>query len=63
MAKPQRMFVVTVLGVYLAFAPTGWQGAWYGYGAAAWLCVAVTAGAAITMIRRTRVAVKRIRGT
>ncbi len=63
MAKPQRMFAVTVLAVYLVFAPAGWQGAWCGYGAAAWLWVAVTAGAVITMIRRTRVAVKGIRGT
>ncbi len=53
MAKPHRMFLVTMLCLYMMVTPGAWQTGYRGLGPAGWLCVVVTLGASITMIRRT----------
>jgi phosphatidylglycerophosphate synthase len=55
MAKPQRMFVMTLVGLYLGLAPASWQPAWgaegrWGLAAAALGVIAV--GALWTAVRR-----------
>jgi phosphatidylglycerophosphate synthase len=48
MAKPHRMFIVTVLAVFCAVAPTSWQ-AWR---PAAWVLLLVVVGSIATSVRR-----------
>jgi phosphatidylglycerophosphate synthase len=57
MAKPQRMFVVTVLAVYMAATPTAWQpqstiGSREAMGLAAMALAIIIVGGLITALRR-----------
>jgi phosphatidylglycerophosphate synthase len=57
MAKQQRMFLATVVGVYMALAPAAWRPAWgpegrWGLAGAILLVIAV--GSALTAARRIR---------
>ncbi len=52
MAKPQRMFVLTVLGVYLGVAPLDWQAHWGDWGIlASGLALIISLGI-VTAVRR-----------
>lgn len=61
MAKPQRMFLVTMLCLYMVLTPGTWQVGYLGIGPAGWICVVVTCGAVITMIRRTLRAARKLK--
>jgi phosphatidylglycerophosphate synthase len=53
MAKPQRMFFVTLLGAFCALAPSNWMP----FRPAVWILGLIVAGSALTAIRRiTRIA-------
>ncbi|MBI4660239.1 MAG: CDP-alcohol phosphatidyltransferase family protein [Verrucomicrobia bacterium] len=55
MAKQQRMFVVTLIGVYCAVAPLAWQPVWgdeTGWGIPAAGLALIVVGSVITAIRR-----------
>jgi hypothetical protein len=56
MAKPQRMFVMTVVALYLAFSPQGWQPVWQldsgSYGLPAAALLVITLGGLLTAVRR-----------
>jgi hypothetical protein len=57
MAKPQRMFVVTVLAVYMAATPTAWQpqstiGSHEAMGLAAMALAIIIVGGLTTALRR-----------
>lgn len=52
MAKQHRMFVITMISIYMAISPRAYQPVWHGRGLmGAALCV-IVAGAVITVIRR-----------
>jgi len=53
MAKQHRMFVMTLVCVYLALSPASWQPAWKGCGLIAAALWVIAAGALITCARRT----------
>lgn len=55
-AKPHRMFLVTVVSLYCAIAPSNWQPlhAESGWGAAAVALAIISAGSVITAFRRIR---------
>ena len=57
MAKPHRMFLVTVVSLYCAIAPSSWQPlhAGSGWGAAAIALAVISLGCAITAFRRIRI--------
>lgn len=59
MAKPQRMALATLLGVYLALAPESWRLPW---GEARVVLVVVIAGAILTAIRRLTRAAAHLQG-
>lgn len=64
LAKPQRMFVVTITGVYMALAPATWHLAWGPDGAwgIASIALAVIAfGGAVTAMRRLSRAARSLR--
>lgn len=52
MAKPQRMFVVTVAALAVALAPAAWQPAWLGRGIAAAALAIIFVGSLVTALRR-----------
>jgi len=52
MAKPQRMFLVTVLSLYCGLAPATWQLPGQPWGPAAWLLALISLGCVITAVRR-----------
>jgi phosphatidylglycerophosphate synthase len=56
MAKQQRMFAITVLGIYAALAPASWQPAWTvagaEFGLASLVLAAVIVGSLATALRR-----------
>ena len=56
MAKPHRMFLVTVVSLYCAVAPTSWQPlhAESGWGVAAVALAVISLGCVITAMRRLR---------
>ncbi len=58
MAKPQRMFLVTLLGVYNGLTPTSWQPVWNSsqghLGIAALVLALIIAGGLLTAWRRLR---------
>jgi phosphatidylglycerophosphate synthase len=63
MAKPQRAFVMTLLAVYCAAAPSAWRvdlGV-PGWGAAAWVLALVIAGEVWTALRRLGRIARRLR--
>ncbi len=63
MAKPQRMFLVTVTALYCGLAPTAWQ--WTddsGRGLPALACAVVCAGSVLTAIRRLMRGARALRG-
>ena len=55
MGKPQRMALVTMLGVYLCFAPESWRWSW---GEARAALAIIVIGGVVTAIRRLRRAAK-----
>lgn len=52
MAKPQRMFVMTVVGVYLGVAPVDWQPLWHDRGIVAAGLLVIILGGSVTALRR-----------
>lgn len=62
MAKPQRMFVVTVVALYLALAPAAWRPVVEGYGLPAMALGVIAVGAAWTVGRRLRNVARQLRG-
>lgn len=56
MAKPQRMFFVTVVCLYAGLAPAAWQPvhAASGWGVAAFVLILIIAGCVVTIARRLR---------
>lgn len=58
MAKPHRMFAVTLLGLYMAFAPTAWQPAW---GLPTLVLALILIGGLITIYRRLQGAANHLR--
>ncbi len=52
MAKPQRVFVVTLCAIYLALAPQAWQPEWDGFGLPAAALLIIFLGALLTAARR-----------
>lgn len=53
MAKPQRMFTVTVVALYAGLVPESWQPAWPGFGGLMALALAlIVAGGILTSFRR-----------
>jgi len=52
MAKPQRMFVMTVVGVYLGVAPADWQPLWHDRGIVAAGLSIIILGGILTALRR-----------
>jgi phosphatidylglycerophosphate synthase len=52
MAKPQRIFVVTLCAGYLALAPQTWQPSWQGWGLAALALALIIVGGLLTSVRR-----------
>ena len=51
MAKPQRMFFVTMLALWCAATPAGWQ-VWAGLGAPVWVLGLIVLGGSVTAVRR-----------
>jgi phosphatidylglycerophosphate synthase len=52
MAKPQRMFFVTLCAAYLAIAPRAWQPNWYGWELPALTLAVIFLGGLLTAARR-----------
>jgi len=52
MAKPQRMFVVTVLALVMALAPASWAVLWSGLGPVAIALALISAGCVLTAVTR-----------
>lgn len=52
MAKPQRMFFVTVGAIYAGVAPAAWLGPWGGWGLGSWLLLLIGVGCVVTAVRR-----------
>jgi phosphatidylglycerophosphate synthase len=52
MAKPHRMFVITVACLYMALSPRSWQFSWNGQGVMAVALWIICLGAVITCVRR-----------
>jgi phosphatidylglycerophosphate synthase len=52
MAKPQRMFVMTCVGVYLGIAPADWQPTWHDRGIVAAGLLVIILGGIVTSLRR-----------
>jgi phosphatidylglycerophosphate synthase len=67
MAKPQRMFVLTLLAVYSAAAPTAWQPNWIiggtTLGLAAMTLALIAAGSLVTAVGRLQRAARHLRQT
>jgi len=59
MAKPQRMALVTILAIFMAFARTTWQ---MQTSAVKWVLLAVIVGCVATAVRRLRRAAKALEG-
>ncbi len=66
MAKPHRMFLCTIVCLYIGCTPTAWnvsfESAWLP-GLPAWILLVICAGSALTSIRRLRRVVTDLRGT
>lgn len=57
MAKPHRMFVVTVTGLYMALAPAAWQPSWGpsdAWGVTSAALIIISLGGVVTALRRLR---------
>ena len=52
MAKPHRMFVVTVAALYCGLTPAAWQPTWRGWGVPALALLVIAAGGLLTAGRR-----------
>jgi hypothetical protein len=64
MAKPQRMFIMTVACLYCAAAPTAWQqGSRNGWGVMALTLAVVFAGSLLTSWRRLVRIARILKGT
>ena len=63
MAKPQRMFLLTLACVYCAAAPRSWQilDGWDGRGILAIVLMAIIAGGVVTAWRRLAIIARRLR--
>ncbi|HEX4645756.1 MAG TPA: CDP-alcohol phosphatidyltransferase family protein [Verrucomicrobiae bacterium] len=65
MAKPHRMFLVTLLGIYNGLSPSNWQPLWSGgHGLAAMVLVVIIVGGLLTAGRRllrTAAALRKLR--
>jgi len=66
MAKQKRMFIVTVVSVWMAAAPVEWRGDWNvmdeGRGAMAIALAVIVLGCGVTFWRRVRLLAHRLRG-
>jgi phosphatidylglycerophosphate synthase len=54
MAKPQRMFVLTVAALYMALLPQNWRPVWGGFTVPSFALVIIIIGSLVTVIRRLR---------
>jgi phosphatidylglycerophosphate synthase len=54
LAKPQRMFVVTLVALFAGLAPLSWQGPWGGHGPAFWALLLIGIGCLLTAALRLR---------
>lgn len=63
MAKQHRMFVMTLICIYLAITPASLQPIWKGHGLMALGLLIVIIGAAVTCIRRLLIIVATLKGT
>lgn len=55
MAKPQRMFIVTVAAIYCALVPAFWPASAYQqFSAAGWALILIIIGCVVTALRRLR---------
>jgi len=63
MAKPHRMFAITIVCLYCAATPAAWQpiDSPTGWGLAAWMLVIIIAGGLLTLARRWRWITMRLR--
>lgn len=62
MAKPHRMFLVTVIAIFMALAPGSWQVVWHGWGIPAVTLAVIALGCLITSVRRLMRGARRLRG-
>lgn len=62
MAKPQRMFVVTVVALFLALAPASWRPVVAGHGLATMALAVIVVGSSWTAWRRLRNVARQLRG-
>jgi phosphatidylglycerophosphate synthase len=60
MAKPQRMFLVTVVALYLALAPAAWRPQWHAAGLPELALAVIVLGAGWTAMARLRRIAKRL---
>jgi len=61
MAKPQRMFLVTVCAVVMALLPSGWRPQWQTLGLPDLVLAVIFTGCLVTSIRRLRRAARTVR--
>lgn len=62
MAKPHRMFAITVACVFMALSPTSWHFIWQEQGPMAIMLWIICVGAAITCVRRLSRIARHLRG-
>ncbi|MBL8735571.1 MAG: CDP-alcohol phosphatidyltransferase family protein [Planctomycetes bacterium] len=62
MAKQQRMFVVTLVALYMALAPALWRPVLAGLGLPGLALVVIVVGSAWTVVRRLRNVARQLRG-
>jgi len=62
MAKPHRMFTVTVACLYIAATPVAWQPTWEGRGVMAGALLLIAAGACVACVRRLGRISRHLRG-
>ena len=60
MAKPQRMFVLTVAALLMALLPRGWQPVWASFTLPSIALAIIIIGSLVTVIRRLRVIVRHL---
>jgi phosphatidylglycerophosphate synthase len=62
MAKPHRMFVLTVAALLMALLPQNWRPVWAGFTLPSFALMIIITGSLVTAIRRLRVIVRHLQG-
>ena len=64
LAKPQRMFLLTLMSLYLAFTPDSWQPVHgnTGWGLMGWMLLVICAGCVVTAVRRLMIIAADLKG-